>query len=256
MEEYLSSNKEKFLIEVTLPDGRVSLKMTKEGCLFLSTWLKCFTAAFADSKSWHGNFTLRYFKVVNGHVRVITSPNGKLTSSSMNADCVKLVQYIRAIFYKNKNLVSKFPPYLENLTTFLGSMKHPTLYPEDRLFIETHMCCVESTARGVFLVILRRKCKSLERTEQLIMEQTMQMQEDKKSFANFRHLSNTAVFQDIIAYARRTKKPYVESRASTMRLARDEYMHAPAHRYVSVTQSHFSFQVHILMLLLFFFYIL
>ena len=115
IEEYLIDNKERFLTEVTLPDRRVLLNMTKEGCLFLSTWLKCFTSAFADFKSWDGNFTLKDFKVVNGHVRVITIAGYRLTSSSVQADLVKLVQYIRTIFLKDKsNLVSRFPPYLEN----------------------------------------------------------------------------------------------------------------------------------------------
>lgn len=50
--------------------------------------VKVLYRAFADSKSWDGNFSLRDFKVINGHVRVITSARGRLTSNSMNADFV------------------------------------------------------------------------------------------------------------------------------------------------------------------------
>lgn len=157
IEEYLVDNKAKFLTEVTLPDGRTSLMMTKQGCLFLSTWLKCFTSAFANSKSWYGNFSLKDFKVTNGHVLVVTSAVDRLTSDAMQADLVKLVNHIRTIFYKNKTyLISQFPPYLENLTTFLGKLRAPFLSEVDKLFIETHMCCVESTARGILLVNLRK----------------------------------------------------------------------------------------------------
>ena len=62
MEKYVSDNGENFSVEVTLPDGNVSLDMTNLGCLFLSSLLKCFTHIFVHSKSWNN------FKVTDGHV--------------------------------------------------------------------------------------------------------------------------------------------------------------------------------------------
>lgn len=210
--------------------------MTKIGCLFLSTWLKCFTRAFANSKSWNGNFTMDHFKVVHGHVLVITGAdaNVRLDSISMKADMARLVQYIRAIFYTNKsNLISKFPPYMENLITFLESMGSPSLYNADRLFIETHVCCVESAARGVLLVMVQRKFKSLSSTHQEDWKSAMQLIDQNKSYASADNLSTAAVFQDIITEAKSRGQSYGRSKPSIFRLMRDHFMHGPSHRFVS-----------------------
>jgi len=233
--EYILSKKKKLLIEVTLPDKRVSLMMTKEGCLFLSTWLKCFTRAFADSKSWEGDFDLDDFRVINDHVVVIKSAERRLISSSMHADLTRLIGHIKKIFHRKKsNLVSEFPPYLENLTSFLKTLKSPILTDSDKLFIETHMCCVESTARGILLVMLRRKQKSFAKSVQQAWDRAMARPGlHVVDYANAYSLNQTAVFDDIIAHGNNHNEPYTDSRPSTFRLMRDEYMHAPANRFVS-----------------------
>lgn len=232
----VTANKEKLLIEVTLPNGKLSLEMTKIGCLFLSTWLKCFTRAFANSKSWNGNFTMDHFKVVHGHVLVMNGAdaNVRLDSSSMKADMARLVQYILATFSRNNpNLVSKFPPYMENLITFLRSRRSPMLYNADRLFIETHVCCVESAARGVLLAMVQRKFKSLSLTRQEEWISAMQSIDKDKSYASADNLSTAAVFQDIITEAKTRGQPYGSSKPSIFRLMRDNFVHGPSHRLVS-----------------------
>jgi hypothetical protein len=236
MSNYLADKQDKFLVEVTLPNGDVSLEMTKIGCLFLSTWLKCFTRAFANSKSWNGNFTRESFKVARGHVLVNTGAdaNVRLDSSSMKADMARLVQYIREIFSRNNsNLVSKFPPYMENLITFLGSMGSPMLYKPDRLFIETHVCCVESAARGVLLVMVQRKFKSLNNSDQKHWIDVMQEIDPEKTYVSAEDLSGVPVFQDIITEASNRGESYGSSKPSIFRLMRDHFIHAPSHRFVS-----------------------
>jgi hypothetical protein len=206
--------------------------MTKAGCLFLSTWLKCFTRAFADSRTWNGEFTLDDFRVLNGHVLVLNSAEKRLDSGSMHAYLKKLVTHIKAIFSKNKSyLISKFAPYLENLTNFLLKLKYPVLLDVDRLFIETHICCVESaaTARGILLVMLRKKQKSLDELEQHKWERETELPDDQQiDYVNSINLSKTPVFDDIIAHAMGRKEPYGKSRHNTFRLMRDEFMHGPS----------------------------
>lgn len=209
--------------------------MTKEGCLFLSTWIKCFTSAFADSKSWNGDFSLEDFRVTNHHVLVIKKAEWRLDKNSMHADLTKLIGYIKNAFSSKKShLISKYAPYLENLTSFLEKLESPFLHDVDRLFIETHICCMESHARGTLLVKLRRKNKTLDDNLQRLLETEMtRVDNNKVKFFDASSLSNTMVFKDIIAYATRKDEDYSDSKASSFRLMRDEYVHAPSIRFVS-----------------------
>lgn len=177
------------------------------------------------------------FKVLNGHVQVISSAEKRLDSRSMHADLKKLVTHIKTIFYKDESyLISKFAPYLENLTNFLLKLKYPVLLDKDRLFIETHICCVESAARGILLVMLRKKQKSLNELEQHKWERATELPDDQQIvYLNFLDLSNTPVFADVIAQAKSRKEAYGKSRHSTFRLMRDEFTHGPSNRFVSST---------------------
>lgn len=114
-------------------------------------------------------------------------------------------------------------------------MKYPVLTPEHRLFIETHMCCVESTARGILLVQLRKKYKSLDISGRSVWDRAMEKEDDDTHYPSFDTLSNTAVFQDIIAYATKNMKPYADTKPGSFRLMRDEFMHGPSKRFVSAT---------------------
>lgn len=222
--------------------------MTRAGCLFLSTWLKCFTGAFADSKTWNGEFTLDDFRVMHGHVLVINSAEKRLDSSSMHADLKKLATHINTIFYKNKpHLISKFAPYVENLTKFLLKLKYPVLLDADRLFIETHICCVESAARGLLLIMLRKKQKSLDATAQHKWDKATELPEKKETaYVDFSKLSNTALFDDIIAHAMDRNEAYASSRHSTFRLMRDGFVHGPSKRFVSSTLFSVQFETNVL----------
>ncbi|TVU23225.1 hypothetical protein EJB05_25578, partial [Eragrostis curvula] len=233
VETYVNIHKGEFLTEVILPDGRVSLKMTKAGCLFLSTWLKCFTRTFSRSKSWNGRFNLSDFKVSGGHVLVINEAEVELDMKSLQADLKVLVEFIKAIFCKNgSNLISKYPPYLENLTKFLESLKTSRLSEHDRFFIETHLCCVESAARGFLLVILRKKYKSLLRGQQIEWDRAVQREDYTHTvFPALDNLSKVAVFQEIIEAAKERAEAYTERKTSKFRLMRDEFVHAPSKRF-------------------------
>ncbi|CAN6230865.1 unnamed protein product [Urochloa humidicola] len=233
LEKYVSDNRENFSVEVPLPDGNVSLDMTKIGCLILLTLLKCFTHAFSSFKSWNGDITMSDFKVTDGHVRVIKSAEENLNSSSLQADLKILVYFIRKIFYKgNPKLIAKYPPYLNSLISFLLSLRTPCLDDDDKLFIETHMSCVESFARGMLLIKLRKKYKSLPPSKKKIWNAAIKdLDKVPRPYTSVNQVSEVAVFHDIIEFAKNENKAYTSTRHSTIRLVRDEFAHAPSHRF-------------------------
>lgn len=233
MDKYVTDNKEKFIEVVTLPNDRVSLKMTKSGCLFLSSWLRCFTKTFADRRSWNGYFTFNDFQVVNGHVQLISIPTGRLDSSSMNTDLRRLAHYIKQIFcWDDEDLISKYPPYLENLTSFLEKLKCSFLTHDVTLFIETHICCMESIDRGVLLAELQRKYKRLIPSRQRLWDRAI-LKHGHAPFRTYMDLCEIPVFKDVIRYAQNSMENYGKSKRSTFRLMRDEFVHGPSNRFVS-----------------------
>lgn len=224
---------------IRLPDRKLSLNMTKRGCLFLSTLLKCFTKVLADSRSWNGNITMKDFIVVNnGHVQLSKQAEEKLVwlnSECMQADMKVLIRFIKQIFYVNRvNLISKYPPYLESLIKFLGTMKSAVLLEGDKLFIETHVSCLESKARGMLLTMVRRKFKNLTDFEQgRWIKNVTQEGKEEIPYPTVAALSQIAVFEDIIRKGKEKNKEYANTKPSAFRLMRDEYIHGPENRFVS-----------------------
>lgn len=234
LQEYVRDNREEFSAEISLPDGQISLDMLTVGCLFLSTLLKCFTNEWSNSRSWNGIFKLTDFRVVNGHVQVTKAADVQLNSSSLKADAQWLSQYIRRIFYKDRQfLISKYPPYLENLIGFLGSLKTPVLFDCDKIFIETHICCMESFARGMLLVALRKKYKSLSKGLRLKWEAAIRNNHHIGVYPSIDNLKKIALFHDIIEHAKNDNKAYKDDTKSRFRLMRDNFVHGPSKRFVS-----------------------
>ncbi|RCV39728.1 hypothetical protein SETIT_8G246600v2 [Setaria italica] len=176
--KYCDENKGKFVRKVTRPDGEESVDMEKKGCRILSSLLKCFTKTFAKGKSWAGQFTLEYFKVVNEHVKVLIIARLNLDSYNLKADLRGLVRLIR----------------------------------------------------GMLLVLLRKKYKSLRQHEQLRWEQIM-MEAVMPKNADLKRLSKLAVFKDIIAKAESLGKGYQNRQHSLFGLMRDEFTHGVEHRF-------------------------
>lgn len=210
---------------IRLPDRKLSLNMTKRGCLFLSTLLKCFTKVLADSRSWNGNITMKDFIVVNnGHVQQAEEKLVWLNSEFMQADMKVLIRFIKQIFYVNRvNLISKYPPYLESLIKFLGTMKSAVLLEGDKLFIETHVSCLESKARGMLLTMVQGRW----------IKNVTQEGKEEIPYPTVAALSQIAVFEDIIRKGKEKNKEYANTKPSAFRLMRDEYIHGPENRFVS-----------------------
>jgi hypothetical protein len=86
----------------------------------------------------------------------------------------------------------------------------------------------------MLLVMLRRKQKSLDELQQDKWERATVLPDDQQiAYASFTNLFNTPVFNDAIANAMGRNEPYGNSRHSTFRLMRDEFMHGPSNRFVS-----------------------
>lgn len=132
---------------VALPDKQHSLEMTTVGCLFLSTWIRCFTDAFSRGMSWKGDFTLDDFKIVDGHVRRIKKPKRSCCREEMQDDVSKFVEEIERIFRNDDSrLISKHPPYFRDFIYRLRNMEiiSDALSPRHKLLIysSSHTCAL------------------------------------------------------------------------------------------------------------------
>ncbi|CAL5002424.1 unnamed protein product [Urochloa decumbens] len=226
LDEYLPENKDKFLREVTRPDGKKSVDI-KKGCRILSSLLKCFTKSFAKRKSWAGQVTQKHFKVVNEHVKVLIKARRNLDRDKLKADIAVLVCWIKSIF----SLDGKFPPYLENLIQYLESLNFPILLEHEIVYIETHISCIESIDRGMLLVLLRKKYKSLDQSERRKWKRIVAQAELPGDTDYPDCLSKVAVFKDIIETARASGKAYKNKKNNIFSLARDEFTHGLEHRF-------------------------
>lgn len=182
----------------------------------------------AKGKTWAGRFTLQHFKVVNEHVKVLIPATHNLNTHSLKADMAELVRWIKAYFSSD----TKFPPYLEDLIAFLESRCYPRLLRHEITYIETHISCIESCDRGMLLVLLRKKYKSLSKPERnkwrkLILHATLPVDKNYPSC-----LSKVAVFEDIIAAANQMGKAYRCTKNSIFSMLRDEFTHGVEHRFV------------------------
>uniref|UniRef100_A0A0E0MNN5 RRM domain-containing protein n=1 Tax=Oryza punctata TaxID=4537 RepID=A0A0E0MNN5_ORYPU len=189
LEEYLNYNRENLVDTIELPDGSFYPELKPFALKVLKTLLKCFTEAFSNRKCWGENFTLKYFRVVDDHVEVIVEPWENLRSEFMTKHFDNLVRNIKRFFCKKgPGSVTEYPPYIDDLCTFLLSLHSPVLLPVDKIFIETHISCV-------------CKLKGIE------------------------HLSEVAIFRNIIAKGVRDNKPYALKNSGGFRLSRDLIIH-------------------------------
>ncbi|CAL5012122.1 unnamed protein product [Urochloa decumbens] len=227
LEEYFhdkrNDKKNDILVEVTLPDEKVSLEMTVEGCRILSTWLSCFMWAFSQGKSWGGIFTLKDFYVLDGHVRFSNdnAPKRGCASGSMEKDIQRLLEDVKKIFSRNRSkLVSEYPPFLKNLIDFLENLRMTeTISRYDRLFIETHVSCTTSSSWGMLLYKLHRRYKGLIEAEKDKWDAAISSARCPHEW--YARLSKMIVFKDMIKQANKDK-----TNIGAFTLMRDTVMHA------------------------------
>lgn len=209
-------------MEVTLPDGNVSLEMTEEGYRILSTWLSCFMFAFSKGKSWGGKFTLKDFYVLDSHVRISNDkgPKGGHALGSMEEDIVQLLVHVKKIFCRNRGKTDlEYPPFLKNLTVFLGNLiMTGTISVPDKLFIETHVSCTTSFRWGLLILKLHRRYMGLSKEEKVKWDAAINYVLCPYDWYN--RLSKMIVFKDMFEQAK-----YEDSNIGFFTLMKDMVLH-------------------------------
>lgn len=217
---------------VALPDKQHSLEMTTVGCLFLSTWIRCFTDAFSRGMSWKGDFTLDDFKIVDGHVRRIKKPKRSCCREEMQDDVSKFVEEIERIFRNDDSrLISKHPPYFRDFIYRLRNMEiiSDALSPRHKLLIESHMCFMTSSSRVSFIIKLYCKYEGANESDEPKWATAIQ---DARSSSEWRStVSRVIIFKDLIVRADKAESPYGSTRFEAFRLVRNAAMHAAEYRF-------------------------
>jgi hypothetical protein len=227
-----------FTVEVALPDGRISLQMTMKGCQFLSSWTKCFTAAFTRGQSWNGKFTLEDFKYVDGHIRNIRWPTANCPIGSMAKDLIEFVKHVEGILCYNKTyLISKYPPYLQHFIRFanrliprLGATN--VLTSEEILFLETHVCFMTSYARERLIIELFRKYEGRDVNEDSHWEKAIKTASCSDTW-NSDLLTESTFFVYLIEKAKGKGVVYNTSRIPAFIFVKDTVLHAADSHTVS-----------------------
>uniref|UniRef100_A0A0E0BUM0 Uncharacterized protein n=1 Tax=Oryza glumipatula TaxID=40148 RepID=A0A0E0BUM0_9ORYZ len=120
--------------------------MTASGCLFLSSWTKCFTEAFAKGKSWNGSFTLADFKVSSGHVLRLRKPK-RFGVEGMRNDMEAFITEIERIFVRqHSQLRFSYPPYFSDFKHRLQNLKmsNNVLSEQCKLLLENHISGIKA----------------------------------------------------------------------------------------------------------------
>ncbi|CAL5031409.1 unnamed protein product [Urochloa decumbens] len=227
LEEYFHVKRNDILMEVTLPDEKISLEMTVEGCRIMSTWLSCFMWAFSQGKSWGGSFTLKDFYVLDGHVRIGTEKglHKGHVSGAIGRDIEQLVKHLKEILCRHKsNLVSEYPPFLKSLTAFLDKRKTvKTISESEKLFIETHISCTTSSSWGMLLYKLHKRYLGLTQAEKSEWDDAIKSAVLPHGWRS--SLSEMIVFKDMFKDAEKGGRKYGTSNIGAFTLMRDTAMH-------------------------------
>lgn len=212
--------------------------MTEKGCQFLSSWTKCFTTAFSRYQSWNGEFTLEDFKYCDGHIRTIKPPKGHSLPVSMANDLSKFVVFLERILCSDEaGLLSRYPPYLEQFVKFANKLESRlsgthVFSSENKLFLETHVCCMACYARQRLIIELFRKYEGLDSNETSVWNKAIDSASCPTTWKTYLP-AKASFFQDCIDQGIHKGSKYTNSRTSAFVFIKDIVLHAADHQTVS-----------------------
>jgi hypothetical protein len=220
---------------VSLPDGKNSLQMTRLGCQFLSSWIRCFTKAFIAGRSWNGKFKLVDFIFSEGHVRSRNKPPIHTTEpGSVAEDITRFVKEVKDIlrFSDIQNVVSMYPPYVKACLSILNGLVAATgplaavtgsVSNEHKLLLETLVCCMTSYARARLIIELFRKYEGANEKEASLWKDAINKASCPPTWCTA--ISKSAVFNHFIQKRNNDGKPYPKDKVGAFTLLRDVVMH-------------------------------
>lgn len=182
----------------------------------------------------NGKFTLDDFKYVEGHIRNIKLPKANCPPGSMANDLITFLGHVEHILCSRKpNLISKYPPYLKQFIHFANSIIPPlnvtnVLSSEDKLFLETHICCMTCYARERLIIELFRKYDGLDVNEASDWEEAINGASCAVTWLSDLP-TKSPFFEYLIEKGKNKGVQYAKSRTSAFVFIKDTVLHATDH---------------------------